>query len=82
MVPEKHIWLNSSTRLNDKTQSPYKFGWQDGFAAFSVSELQLAKVARYIRNQKEHHRKIDFQAKLLELLQKNRIEFDEGYLWR
>ena len=30
-------------------------GWQDNYAAFSVSRHDVTKVSRYIRFQKEHH---------------------------
>ncbi len=30
-------------------------GWQDNYAAFSVSRGDVSKVSRYIRFQKEHH---------------------------
>lgn len=34
-----------------------KFAWQEGFAAYSVSESQLDVVHNYIKNQKQHHLK-------------------------
>ena len=68
-------WLNGRARL-------YKFGWQDGFAAFTVSESQAPRVGGYIRNQKNRHRRISYQDELIELLNKNRIKYDQRYLWR
>jgi putative transposase len=35
------------------------FEWQEGYFACSVSQSQVPVVARYVQNQKEHHRKID-----------------------
>jgi len=32
------------------------FSWQEGYAAFSVSESNKEKVISYITNQKEHHK--------------------------
>jgi REP element-mobilizing transposase RayT len=78
----RDIKANSSGWLNDRSKSLHKFGWQDGFAAFTVSESQVPRVSGYIRNQKNRHMKTDFKAELRELLAKNRIEFDERYLWR
>jgi REP element-mobilizing transposase RayT len=34
------------------------FGWQDGYSAFTVSESQVERVRHYIRNQREHHKKV------------------------
>ena len=55
--------------------------WQDGFGAFSVSKSKLAKVSRYIENQREHHRMKTFEEEHLEILKLHEIEFDERYLW-
>ena len=75
------IKANSSKWVNAEKNQPRRFGWQDGYAAFSVSESQVPNVRRYIRNQEEHHKKVDFKTELLELFRKHRVEFDERYLW-
>jgi putative transposase len=31
------------------------FGWQDGYAAFSISPTDIQEVIGYVRNQKRHH---------------------------
>ena len=48
-----------SSKWFRETHAP-EFGWQSGYAAFSVSASLEAKTVAYIRNQKEHHRKRDF----------------------
>jgi REP element-mobilizing transposase RayT len=58
-----------------------KFGWQNGYGAFSVSESQLEAVIRYVENQQEHHRKVTFQDEFREFLKRHRIDFDERYVW-
>jgi REP element-mobilizing transposase RayT len=77
----RDIKANSSKWLNEQAKI-YKFAWQDGFSAFTVSESQVERLRRYIRNQKTHHRRQTFQEELLELLKKNQIERDDRYLWR
>lgn len=47
-----------------------RFAWQEGYAAFSVSSSDLDPVARYIRNQETHHRKLNFEDEFCGLLQK------------
>ncbi|HKD79471.1 MAG TPA: IS200/IS605 family transposase [Candidatus Angelobacter sp.] len=37
-----------------------RFGWQEGYGAFSVSSSNLRVVEEYIRNQEMHHRKMSF----------------------
>jgi REP element-mobilizing transposase RayT len=58
-----------------------EFSWQGGYGAFSVSESQRSKVAQYISNQEEHHRKATFQDEFRALLKKHHIAFDEKYIW-
>ena len=57
------------------------FYWQNGYAAFSVSQSHVDEVREYIQNQSEHHRKMTFQDELRALLTRHGIEFDERYLW-
>jgi putative transposase len=56
------------------------FGWQDGYAAFSVSHSVMPRVIDYTRGQQEHHRRITFEEELTELLERHGIEFDPRYL--
>ena len=77
----RDIKANSSKWLNERKARIYKFGWQDGFAAFTVSESQVPRVGGYIRSQKNRHKRMSFQEELIELLRKNRVEYDERYLW-
>lgn len=46
----------SSSKWVRRNHSP-KFEWQRRYGAFTVSESAVDSVRRYIRNQKEHHRK-------------------------
>ena len=71
----------SSKWINETKEGFHKFGWQDGFAAFTVSQSQAAAVHEYIENQEMHHRGIDYQAELRALLAKNQIVFDEATIW-
>ena len=38
-------------------------------------------VIRYIRNQVEHHKKMDFDAEFVALLKEHGIEFDPEYVF-
>jgi len=58
-----------------------QFYWQDGYGIFSVNPMQIERVIAYIKNQEEHHRKKAFQSELIAFLKKNRVEYDERYLW-
>jgi REP element-mobilizing transposase RayT len=52
---ESSYWINKSKLVSGH------FGWADDYYAESVSVSQLEKVREYIRNQKEHHKKLSFQ---------------------
>lgn len=53
-----------------------RFAWQEGYGAFSVSSSKLNQVARYIRNQEAHHRKMSFEDEFRALLKKHEVEYD------
>jgi putative transposase len=57
-----------------------KFAWQQGYGAFSVSASVIPIVIRYIQNQEEHHKKMDFEAEFVALLKKHGVEFDPKYV--
>ena len=57
------------------------FAWQAGYAAFSVSESNAARVRKYIETQDERHTTLSFQDEFRALLTRNRVEFDERFVW-
>lgn len=59
----------------------HDFQWQAGFAAFSVSQLQLQTVKNYIAKQKEKHQTENFENEFRKFLQHHEIEFDERFVW-
>jgi len=54
-----------------------RFGWQDGYGAFTVSKSQIPQVTAYIQVQRKHHRKKTFQEEFKAFLKKHDIEYDE-----
>ncbi len=77
----KKIKGGSSKWVNEEKFKLRKFGWQDGYAAFSVSESQVDAVRRYIREQEQHHCGPSYQDEFRALLERHGIEYDERYLW-
>jgi len=71
---------NSSHYLNQARVFPYKFRWQGGYGAFSVSHSQLASVKDYIANQQTHHVKITVRDEFISLLKKHDIAYQDEYL--
>ena len=60
----------NSSKWFRQTHCP-DFGWQDGYAAFSVSKSNLVTVENYIINQEEHHLHTTSSAEFDELLKKH-----------
>jgi REP element-mobilizing transposase RayT len=73
---------NSSRWIHEYRVLHRTFGWQAGYAAFSVSESSVEKVSRYITNQEAHHRKLSFQEEVISLLKRSNVQYDERYLWK
>jgi putative transposase len=71
---------NSSRWLNEQPEYPGKFAWQEGYAAFSVSDNRYDETVQYIRNQPDHHARKSFADELREFLLKNNVPFDEADL--
>ena len=50
------------------------FEWQGGYTALTVSQSEVERLRRYIRNQEEHHKKMSFEEELARLLKAHRIK--------
>lgn len=72
---------NTSKHINDTSGILRKFGWQDGYGAFTVSVSNKDRVFEYINNQMEHHQAQSFQDEYLSLLKKHEVEYDPQYVF-
>jgi len=45
----------SSTFVRQNLAQDSFFGWQDHYAAFSISRSHISRVVQYVENQKQHH---------------------------
>ena len=72
---------NTSKHINETGQRIEKFGWQDGFGAFSVSVSQKPRVYSYIERQMERHARESFEDEYLNLLIKHEVDYDPKYVW-
>jgi putative transposase len=71
----------SSAWVRDTFPQHWRFGWQEGYGAFSVSASQMAATIDYIENQEEHHKNRTFEKEYIALLKKHGVEYDERFLW-
>ncbi len=49
------------------------FEWQEGYGAFSIGVFQVKETVAYIKNQRVHHKKIDFREEFRAFLEKHGI---------
>ena len=77
----RELKAGSSKHFNDTSGSVFKFGWQDGYGAFTVSSSKQEDVTRYIQTQEAHHGKQTFEQEYVELLTRHEVAFDLKYLW-
>ena len=78
----KMIKGDSSEWINNEKFTQRKFQWQEGYGAFSYGKSQVPNVVKYIRNQKEHHKKFTFIEEYKKLLQIFALEFDERNIFK
>lgn len=72
----------SSKWIHEEFPKMSKFGWQDGYSAFSVSKSIVPRVVEYIKNQRQKHQGKTFEDEYLELLELHEIDVvDEKYLF-
>ncbi len=76
-------WLkgDSSKWIHAEFVDLKKFAWQDGYGAFSVSKSKVPDVVEYIKNQREHHGREDFEDEYMKLMKLHEVDYDEKYLF-
>ena len=78
----RDVKAGSAKFINEKHWVKGRFGWQEGFGAFSYSRSQLPTVIRYIERQPQHHAQKSFQDEYLELLKKFGVDYDSRYVFK
>jgi putative transposase len=70
---------SSSHWINEQRMLRGKFAWGRGYGAFSVSQSDVERVAKYIAGQEEHHRKRSFAEEYEKFVQRYGLAWrDEG----
>jgi putative transposase len=72
----------NSSRWARQAWPTVAFGWQAGYAAFTVSHQERGTVLRYVREQEQHHRRRTFGEELARLLEAHEVEYDARHLRR
>jgi putative transposase len=76
------VKANSSRWIHNEFANRRGFAWQEGYGAFSVSKSSERNVMKYIRRQKEHHRRRGFKGEFIDLLDRHGIDYDRRYIWK
>jgi len=66
---------SSSHWINQHRLIKGRFSWGRGYGAFSVSHSDVGRVAKYIANQEEHHRKRSFEDEYQLFVKKDGLEW-------
>jgi REP-associated tyrosine transposase len=77
----EEVKTNSSKWIKTKRPEFRNFHWQAGYGAFSIGQSGVPALKRYIRRQKEHHRRVTFQDEYRTFLKVYGIDFDECFVW-
>jgi putative transposase len=71
----------SSKWIHEMFPDRRAFAWQEGYAAFSVSNSQRNTVEEYVLHQAEHHRKRSFEEEFVAFLKKNGIAYGAMFIF-
>ncbi len=77
----KDMKLASSSFIKSQNIFPNFNGWQDGYGGFTYAISAKDNLIGYVKNQKEHHKKVSFRDEYIRLLKEHGIEFNEKYLF-
>jgi len=71
----------STLWVKDQDWGSKNFGWQHGYAAYSVSVSDVDRVRQYISDQESHHRKQSFQDEYRQFMREHGIQWLEEFVW-
>ena len=67
------VWLKNNPHFPDFDR------WSKEYAAFTYSSRDKKMIINYIRNQKDHHKKVTFQDEYRQFLLDNGLSIDDRY---
>jgi REP element-mobilizing transposase RayT len=77
----RDVKRDSTNFVNEEIRPKNKFGWQEGFGAFSYSRSAIDTVVKYILNQEEHHRRKTFREEYESFLKEFAVDYDTRYVF-
>lgn len=76
------VKANSSRWLKHSGAFPNFVGWAAEYAAFSYAEKDKAVVINYVKNQREHHKRISFSEEIENIFREFGAAEKIPYFWR
>ena len=77
----REVKSRSSLFMKESGRFPEFRAWQEGYSAFTCSVKEKERIIEYIKKQKEHHRKESSMEEFKRLLEENRVDYKEQYLY-
>ena len=78
----KDIKVSSNKWMKNSGSFPKFKGWAVGYCAFTYSHKEKDVLIQYIKNQKEHHKKVSFKEEISELFREYGIKEDSKWFWK
>ena len=78
----REIKKSTNRFINGSKLASSRFSWQSGYGAFTYCKREVKIVIRYIKRQKEHHRKQSTRNEFLSLLKDYELDYDEKYMFQ
>ena len=77
----KEIKTATNRWIKESGKCPNFISWGDGYCALTYAYRDKEMILNYIKNQKEHHKKTNFEDEYKALLKEFGIEVDEKYIF-
>jgi len=77
----KEIKTASNLWMKETGNYPQFDSWAEGYCALTYTYRDKDLIVNYIKNQKEHHKKVSFEDEYKALLKEHGVEFDERYIF-
>ena len=78
----KDIKVSSNKWMKESGNFPKFKGWAVGYCALTYSYKEKDSLIQYIKNQKEHHKKVSFRDEVSELFQEFGITKELKWFWK
>ena len=77
----KEIKTASNVWMKETGKYPKFTSWSEGSCSLTYAYKDKEMIVNYIKNQKEHHKKISFEDEYKALLEEHGVKVDERYIF-